>query len=62
MTKKINTFSFKCGECDHAFDDAAFAPTLESECPECGEWNYSESPNSKKESHKIKLKKIPEKG
>lgn len=42
VTKKINQFEFICDECSTKYSDESYDNTCESECPECGVWNYTE--------------------
>jgi PHP family Zn ribbon phosphoesterase len=40
----IKYFILICVKCYKKFKDASLNKTMESECPHCGEWNYSEVP------------------
>ena len=38
----MNEFIFMCGDCRCIWADETFDDTIESECPNCGNWEYAE--------------------
>lgn len=53
----MNTHNFICYECGKQYQDKSTDKTMESECPMCGEWNYSIKPVKKNKESLINIPK-----
>jgi hypothetical protein len=43
----LKKFKLTCSECRISYQDESMESTCESECPECGTWNYATKPEKK---------------